>query len=185
MKTVTENIFVINDFLSGEECDDLIEISEQTGYEVATVETDSGTLRIENVRNNLRALYRDVSLAEKLWKRIKNYAPVKIGNSNAVGLNELFRFYKYTTGNRFKRHRDNSFIRDDSEASYYTFMVYLNDGYEQGETRFKDVIIKGERGMALIFLHSLEHEGAEVSNGVKYVLRSDIMYRLETMESIG
>ena len=32
--------------------------------------------------------------------------------------------------------------------------------------------------MALIFLHSLYHEGNEVTQGVKYVLRSDVMYRL-------
>jgi hypothetical protein len=31
--------------------------------------------------------------------------------------------------------------------------------------------------MALIFLHSLYHEGSEVTQGVKYVLRTDIMYR--------
>jgi len=33
--------------------------------------------------------------------------------------------------------------------------------------------------MALWFLHALPHEGATVSKGVKYVLRTDIMYRLE------
>ncbi len=184
MKNVSENIFVIDDFLSEKECNELIEISEEMGYETATVETENGVLRIENVRNNLRALYRDVSLAEKLWDRIKTFAPEKIGNSKAVGLNELFRFYKYSKGNRFKKHQDNSFIRDDSEASYYTFMVYLNEEYERGETSFRDTIIKGEKGMALIFLHSLEHEGVEVLNGVKYVLRSDIMYRLDEVESI-
>ena len=31
--------------------------------------------------------------------------------------------------------------------------------------------------MALLFQHRLLHEGAEVTAGVKYVVRSDIMYR--------
>lgn len=30
--------------------------------------------------------------------------------------------------------------------------------------------------MALIFEHGLIHEGGEVSQGLKYVLRSDVMY---------
>ena len=32
-------------------------------------------------------------------------------------------------------------------------------------------------GMALLFQHRVLHEGAPVRSGVKYVLRSDLMYR--------
>jgi len=38
--------------------------------------------------------------------------------------------------------------------------------------------ITPKEGMALIFLHKLYHEGSEVLEGRKYVLRSDIMYKL-------
>jgi hypothetical protein len=31
--------------------------------------------------------------------------------------------------------------------------------------------------MALLFQHQLLHEGSEVTSGVKYVVRSDVMYR--------
>jgi hypothetical protein len=31
--------------------------------------------------------------------------------------------------------------------------------------------------MALIFLHSIWHEGAVVQSGQKYVLRTDVMYK--------
>jgi hypothetical protein len=54
----------------------------------------------------------------------------------------------------------------------------LNDDYEGGETKFNMTSVKGRKGMALVFLHSLPHEGAEVKSGIKYVLRTDIMYRL-------
>ena len=57
-------------------------------------------------------------------------------------------------------------------------MIYLNDDYEGGETKFNMTSVKGRKGMALVFLHSLPHEGAEVKSGIKYVLRTDIMYRL-------
>jgi prolyl 4-hydroxylase len=178
VKTLSNHIFLIDDFLSEIECNELILESENIGYKYATVETEKGSLRVESVRNNSRVLYSNIELADRFWVRLKDAAPAKIGKSYAIGLNELFRFYKYTSGHRFKKHIDNSFIRNELEASYYTFMIYLSDDYVGGETIFNDLRVKGRKGMALIFLHSLEHEGAEVKEGTKYVLRSDIMYEL-------
>ncbi|MDJ0366019.1 2OG-Fe(II) oxygenase [Hymenobacter sp. H14-R3] len=101
-----------------------------------------------------------------------------MGNSTACGLNELFRFYRYQRGHKFKGHYDESYARNAHEASYFTFMVYLNDNFQGGDTTFRGVRIRPRQGMALIFLHSLYHEGSEVTQGVKYVLRLDVMYRL-------
>ncbi len=178
VKKLQEHIFVIPGFWTGEECENFITKSEQIGYEKAAIETDRGQKVVEFVRNNNRVLYTDVPLADAIWQKLEPYAPAQIGLSKAVGLNELFRFYKYLPGQQFRRHRDQSYIRSSTEASYYTFMIYLNDGYTRGETTFNRLSIKPEKGMALIFLHSLEHEGSAVLSGVKYVLRSDIMYRL-------
>lgn len=177
-KTLAENIFVIPGFLSYKECAELISMSEGIGYTAATVETDTGAKLIMDVRSNRRLLYKDEILASRLWKRVKDNIPEKIGNSKAMGLNELFRFYKYEPGEQFKRHTDESYIRNEEEASYYTFLMYLNDDYSGGETVFNELQVKGAKGKLLVFLHSLEHEGAAVTAGTKYVLRTDIMYRL-------
>lgn len=179
VRQIATGIFTISDVLSKEECGGFIEKSEMEGYEIATVETESGTKFITEVRNNQRVLHRNDELAVKLWEKVSSFVPPKIGNSVAIGLNELFRFYKYENGQKFKKHIDESFIRNNEEASYYTFMIYLNEGYEGGETAFDEVIVKGETGMALVFLHSLAHEGTEVLKGEKYVLRTDVMYRLK------
>lgn len=179
VKQIANEIFTISDFLSAEECRFFIEQSEDKGYEDATVETEKGTRLITEVRNNQRVLYKNDELAMKLWERVSSLVPQQIGNSVAVSLNELFRFYKYRPGQKFKRHIDESFIRNEEEASYYTFMIYLNDEYEGGETSFDAVSVKGEKGMALVFLHSLAHEGGEVLKGIKYVLRTDVMYKLK------
>lgn len=179
VRQIGAGIFAINDVLSKEECGNFIEQSEREGYDIATVKTEKGVKFITEIRNNQRVLYKNDELAIKLWERVSSLVPPKIGNSVAVGLNELFRFYKYGHGQKFKKHVDESFIRNDEEASYYTFMVYLNEGYEGGETSFDEKIVKGQTGMALVFLHSLAHEGAEVLAGIKYVLRTDIMYRLQ------
>jgi hypothetical protein len=57
-------------------------------------------------------------------------------------------------------------------------MVYLNDGFGGGATKFLDyeIDVVPKAGMALLFQHRILHEGAIVTSGVKYVLRSDVMY---------
>ena len=78
------------------------------------------------------------------------------------------------------------------EESELTFMIYLNDGMTGGETRFFGGIeqafrqpadpylaVQPKTGMALIFLHSIWHEGAVVQTGRKYVLRTDVMFGLD------
>ena len=175
----TPEIFTITNFLSREECDTLIQKSEAMGYEEATVTAAGGVQRmLKEVRNNERVLYKDESYAALIWKRLQDFAPVGNTDRTACGLNELFRFYKYSPGQRFKMHKDGSFIRDASEASEYTFMIYLNEDYTGGETVFASgETIRPQTGAALIFHHPLRHEGRLLTAGVKYVLRTDIMYR--------
>ena len=96
-----------------------------------------------------------------------------------VGANERLRCYRYDVGQRFAPHQDGSFVRNELEQSLLTFMIYLNDDFEGGETNFLelDVSIKPRTGSALLFQHPILHEGAEVTAGRKYASRSDIMYR--------
>jgi prolyl 4-hydroxylase len=172
------NIWTIPGFRDRMACFDLIQRSERMGYEQAKVNTGSGARIVRDVRNNDRVLFTDHDLAAALWTEVQPHVPAQIGASGAVGLNELFRFYRYTPGQQFRKHRDESFIRNEQEASYYTFMIYLNDGYGGGNTTFNTITIRPSAGMALIFLHDLEHSGDAVTSGTKYVLRTDVMYRL-------
>ncbi len=171
-------IWTIDNFLSKSECDELIILSENLGYVEAEVSLDSGSKMLKGVRNNYRLLYQDFNLAKLYWEKLKHYCPNEIENQMVVGLNEQFRFYKYELNQRFKKHRDGSFKRNEFEASKITFMIYLNDEFEGGETAFDDQIIKPLTGKALCFFHELKHEGCPVTNGVKYVLRSDIMFKV-------
>src|SRR5687767_10704617 len=114
---IVNNVFTIDGFFTIEECNRLIKHSEKAGYEAATVETEKGARLIGEVRNNQRVLYKDEGFAKILWEKVAAFVPVHIGNSTAIGLNELFRFYKYEPGQKFKRHIDESFIRNEEEAS--------------------------------------------------------------------
>ena len=174
---ITDTIFTIEDFLSRQECLKYIALSEATGFEPAKVNTARGARVLTNVRNNNRAFYRSEEVAQTLWEKLSPFVPAQLGNSTAIGLNELFRFYRYQRGHQFKGHFDESYIRNATEASYYTFMVYLNDNFQGGDTSFRHLHIQPQQGMVLVFLHNLYHAGSEVTQGVKYVLRSDIMFR--------
>jgi prolyl 4-hydroxylase len=57
-------------------------------------------------------------------------------------------------------------------------MVYLNEEFTGGATAFHDfhLEVAPRTGMALIFQHLVLHEGCELIDGTKYVLRSDVMY---------
>ena len=178
IKKHTSDIIEVQQLWPKERCRELISRSEAMGYEQARVQTTRGQKLIKEIRSNQRVIFKDIELADELWITIKPASPLRIGNSEAIGLNELFRFYKYERGEHFRRHRDESYIRNDIEASYYTLLVYLNEEFEGGETNFGDLSISPKEGKGLIFRHDLEHEGGMISSGTKYVLRTDIMYRL-------
>lgn len=170
-------IFVIESLLTHAECDTLIRGAENGGFEAAPIQAPGGPRVSEETRNNDRHVFDDLSLASDLFERSRHSLPSALGERRAVGLNERFRLYRYRPGQRFRWHADAPFRRDSGEISLLTYMIYLNDGYLGGATRFESVKVSGQAGMALVFKHGLLHEGAEVTQGIKYALRSDVMFR--------
>jgi hypothetical protein len=173
---ISDDIFTVAGFLSDAECDSYIRLSESLGFDDAPINTGFGQVVVKGVRDNARVILDDPALAESLWDRAREYVPAVFDRSDVVGLNERFRFYRYDPGQVFKWHCDGIFRRPNGERSQLTFMVYLNDDFEGGETRFEDFTIKPVRGMAFGFVHYLRHEGARVLRGRKYVMRTDVMY---------
>ncbi|MBS1636685.1 MAG: 2OG-Fe(II) oxygenase [Bacteroidetes bacterium] len=171
-------IYLIEDFLTADECDNYIIWSEQKGYEEAKVQVYGTQMMMKAVRNNSRITFIDHELAGKIWDRFKPFAQERFANSHVLGLNEMFRFYKYEPGQRFKKHIDGSYIRNAEESSYFTLLIYLNDDFEGGETTFQYHTVKPKKGTALVFYHGIRHAGEPITRGTKYVLRTDVMYKL-------
>jgi predicted 2-oxoglutarate/Fe(II)-dependent dioxygenase YbiX len=177
-----DHVFVLRDFCTPEECAAFIAQSEQAGYDEATLTTSYGFVMNKEVRDNARLILDDAQLAARLWGRAESLVPGRIREWRALGLNERFRFYRYDPGQKFSPHWDGYFRRDNGEQSQLTFMVYLNDDFTGGETKFylddgtPRLEVRPERGMALVFVHRQLHEGAPVVHGRKYVLRTDVMY---------
>jgi len=173
-------IFTVPNVLSDDECQELIGRIETEGPRTATINTESGTRVKLGVRNNDRVIFDDQELANVLLERVRHRVPAEAHGMSICGANERFRCYRYKPGMRFAPHADGPFHRNEREQSWYTFMVYLNQGFEGGNTTFlvePEVSITPETGTALLFQHALIHEGSVVTAGVKYVLRTDVMYR--------
>jgi predicted 2-oxoglutarate/Fe(II)-dependent dioxygenase YbiX len=182
------DIFLIHDFLSAEECLHYIAFSEREGFDDAPITTSGGPVMAKNVRNNDRVMVDDPALAAVMYERA---APMLMSNYlvwRPVNFNERWRFYRYDPGQRFAPHYDGTYERDNGERSFFTFMIYLNEEMEGGETVFhrlpqgatpegSDTLrVKPKSGTALVFRHKLLHEGAPILKGRKYVMRTDLMF---------
>jgi hypothetical protein len=119
--------------------------------------------------------------ADALWVRAATHLPAVIDGQSASGFNPRFRYYRYTGSEAFAPHHD-GVVRIGDRTSKLTFMVYLTDVARGGETRFYGdgmhfkFAVRPERGKALIFDHTILHEGVAAQEGTKYVLRTDVMY---------
>lgn len=169
-------------------CARFIADAERRGMDEAPITTGAGFVRRPDIRNNDRAMYDDVDAARELWSALRPQLPARFVDRRvqglrweAIGLNERLRVYRYTPGQAFRWHYDGAFRRNAEEVSMLTLLIYLSDVVRGGSTVFqpwtKDVV-QPAPGLALLFEHHVLHQGNEVLEGTKYVLRSDVMFRL-------
>jgi prolyl 4-hydroxylase len=170
--------WTIDEVLSGGECEALVARIEALGPTVAPITTARGFELRPDLRNNTRVMFDDEALAARLFSAVARTLPSLPGRE-VVGANERLRCYRYASGEFFAPHFDGRFRRTPHEASELTLLVYLNDTFEGGRTRFCDEAIEVDPkpGRALLFFHRVRHAGNPVAPGVKYVVRSDVMYR--------
>lgn len=164
------------------ECAAFIKQAEEIGFEPATITTVNGAELRQEVRNNDRIIFDSLELALRIWQRVALALPSVWTARSLAGLNERFRFYRYTNGQKFDWHFDGAFERSNGEKSLITVLLYLGGDYTGGETTFdvdgQQIDVRGEQGDVVFFPHRLRHKGALVVEGTKYMLRTDAMYFL-------
>jgi len=194
-----EHAFVLRNFLSVAECDDVIRQAEALGM-CAPSETHRARL-CERVK------IMGEDLADVLFKRALPYLnDIQVRDSErprgvpAVAMqgawkpstvNPCFRVCRYDVGGFFLPHHDGDFVKNSRNRSLKTFMVYLNDNFDGGPTNFYDesqphyakvdpekVILsyQPECGSCLVFNHEITHDGGELRIGQKYILRTEVLY---------
>lgn len=192
---LSRDAFYIDDLISPAQCEQWIAWAEDRGFEGAGFNGREQNMKVLAARNNDRIIEDNNERAELLWELARPHIPGDfvtlqmmrrhaIGAHRLVGLNERFRWYRYKPGQRFTPHVDKAFVRGDGEVSLFTVLLYLNHVEGGGETRLElskreSVKIAPAPGRLLCFEHHLMHEGCSVERGVKYALRSDLMYTKE------
>lgn len=176
-----ESVFTLSEFLTPDECRELIESGENRGFEFATV----AGADIPTYRNNSRVNFVDAKLATSLWERARPHLPSVDDEREPIGFNDHLKFYRYEAGEHFDCHSDGIVPFEDGTSSAYTFLVYLNEECDGGETAFRvredgaevrQFLVEPKTGTALCFDHRILHRGEAVHAGAKYVLRTDVVY---------
>ena len=171
--------------LTPDEARRFVETAESIGFKH---QGSRGAAYGEAYRDNERIGVNDASLAQQLWSATglrEVMADIKVDGAKPVGLNSNIRVYRYGIGQQFGKHVDDSnFVRVPAGTTQYTLLIYLSTP-AGGETVFYDrrgrklVAVAPRAGLALLHRHGdecLEHEGAAVTGGLKYVLRSDVVF---------
>lgn len=177
-------VWTVDGLLSADACLARLRALESAEWLHATVNSATGRVVKANLRNNMVAVLRDPEDAAQLFARIAPHAPAEMcfeesSKVTLFGLNTPLRVYRYDVGQSFGVHIDQSYRGPDETLSRLTFMVYLNDDFEGGETTFPplDQVVEPRTGRMVLFQHAVEHAGEVVTRGTKYVLRSDVLYR--------
>ena len=193
--------FQLLNLVSADECRRLVALTESLGYLA-----DAAVSLPRSVRHNHSATWvADDVTVDLLWRRCRDHvrSADDFGGKRAVGLNARFRFYRYAEGDFFGPHTDGSWpgsrVIDgelvanayDDRWSQLTFLLFLSEDFEGGATRFYVdpddhsgyVDLRTPLGGALCFAHGMHplhcvHGSEPIGAGVKYILRSDVLFEL-------
>eukprot|EP01080_Neovahlkampfia_damariscottae_P012844 gene12844-7193_t len=202
--------FVLENFFSSTECEHYIKEATKIGFKPLDKEYP------KIYRNAERACVLSEELSTIIWKRMLKFLkkedidgikPMDFNNDGVwkpVRVNEGFKFTKYEKGQYFKPHIDGLMHLKKNESTIHTIIVYLNDGYEGGNTQFIKVPEGGFKeflensnenyevlesyepklGSCLIFPNYNCHAGDKLTKGRKYILRTELVFKRMNVDQI-
>ena len=180
-------VFVARNFMTDAECQAFIHAVETNGdmERIAHLAT-----RYVAQRKCGRWQRNDIDAANKLFQRLSTTILPKISQQLdfphdylPVTCNSNLRLYKYEKGMSFGKHYDGSDNVAEGQTEI-TVLVYLSTCVG-GATRFypphkkQSFAFAPEQGAILLHIHGdrcLAHEADAVVQGIKYVLRTDIVF---------
>ena len=178
------HLSLINNVFSDEECSNLIIYSENVGYVQASSYIDKYKKEhfFLEIRKSLRCVIDSIDFSKILYKRIAHIIPNKYNDMEFSEINPRFRFLKYNNGDFFAKHTDEHYKNDKNEISLITVLIYLNDDYEGGNTNFlfddtNEISIMPKIGLICLMDQNILHEVPNITNGIKYVIRTELMYK--------
>lgn len=181
----------ISNFLSSEECDTLIQLSKGRLFP-SKVYSTSSDLHDTSMRQSNQCWLQDTHhpVIEKLSKKVADHTHT---HNN---YQEELQVVSYDKGGFFRPHYDacegsSEFCKrldGDNGPRLLTFLIYLNDDFEGGDTHFPHInkTIKPEKGKAVLFynvnkdgyvIHEAFHGGNPVESGNKWIANKWVRIR--------
>ena len=199
------DILLLKNVLSPKECKCIINSSKNKFDKIdkeylATVRNSKRLLTLNENLSNVVWKRINNFIKEKYYEnQVTPFGFGTEGEWSPYYINECFRISEYNKGARFNIHRDACYVKNEDIRSIYTIIIYLNDNFQGGETIFYKTnkkrqmcqtvqqemdnneykikySYKPKQGEVLIFDHDIIHEGIEVSNGNKYICRTDVVF---------
>jgi prolyl 4-hydroxylase len=156
-----------DDFLTGDECDTLISLA-QDRLEPSNVYNESTDKPDQQYRISTQAWFKKGS--DAVVQKIDAFAASMSGLPDTH--HEELQVVKYEEGGFFSPHYDACYGKKDfcdrmnSEGGprLWTFMVYLNDGFQGGETHFPktDASVVPKKGKLIVFQNTMDDEDRSV-----------------------
>jgi predicted 2-oxoglutarate/Fe(II)-dependent dioxygenase YbiX len=177
------DVVVLRNVLTPEECAAIIRVAEERGFEKAALYNN----HFSDVRKSQRCIVDSEVFVGALWPRLQHAVPPKWGWQFVLDsqhpLNERLRILRYDPGDYFLPHRDGQYMSDSSGSiSQITILLYLNEGYRGGYTEFKTTagdwcpVVTGV-GDVVLMDQTVSHHVPALLEGVKYSLRTEVMYK--------
>mmetsp|Transcript_33023 Transcript_33023/g.77052 ORF Transcript_33023/g.77052 Transcript_33023/m.77052 type:complete len:266 (-) Transcript_33023:299-1096(-) len=178
--------FVVDGVISTADCQQLVQLCEDIGFRTRWSQVGAVTL------------YMPEQFSNHIFERLKPFLPDHFGG-RPVGIHRRWAVLKYEKGQYLNPHIDghtpgtvrigNELQKETGTRSYMSCLFWLSDDVEGGETVFTYpqggtwVAIPPKTGAALLFYHGQNavnnpmHYGGDVKSGIKYLVRSDIIYQ--------
>jgi len=167
IQQLEDGIWIFENFISREQCVDIVDQIEKSNFKIAR--------QYKEGRHNKETFLHEPGVAVLIKDRLKEISSSDKNFKAAITDVSLpLEFYKYETGDFIKRHSDAP--RElNGKYSKLTLVLYLSDNCKGGETFFDKYGLKinPTSGVALLFNQELNHEALIVTEGVKYVLRTN------------
>ncbi len=173
----------IKNFLNKKECDYIISLINNNNFKSQVIGSKGKSIYENSRTSSTSNLLITDEVVISVHKKISDYLNIPIENG------ESLQGQMYKPGEYFKPHQDafsgNSYEAHAGTAGNrtHTLMIYLNDDFEGGETRFTNInkSVLPEVGKAVFWKNIDEnkniipesmHEGCEVTSGKKYIITS-------------
>ena len=164
------NPIIINNFLSIEECESILD------YSLSNLELKKGQVKMDD--GFKVDLHRESNIAfdqylqfPYLMDRIRALVSdtIKIKGFDINFENKKFQFTEYKSGGYYDWHIDNAGNLPNDR--YCSIVIELNDNYEGGELQFKNIDIKKyTTGTLYMFPSDMYHRVTPVITGIRYSL---------------